>query len=35
LGTRECFTDVGATIAEAFNLEPPLYGTSFLNEIVK
>lgn len=34
LGTRECFTDVGATIAEAFHLEPPLYGTSFLNQIV-
>jgi phosphopentomutase len=35
LGTRDCFTDVGATIAEAFGLEPPLYGTSFLNEIIK
>ncbi len=35
LGTRDSFTDVGATIAEAFSLEPPLYGTSFLNEIVK
>ncbi len=33
LGTRECFTDVGATIAEAFHLEPPLYGTSFLSQI--
>jgi phosphopentomutase len=34
LGVRECFTDVGAMIAEAFHLEPPEYGKSFLKEIV-
>ena len=33
LGTRETFSDVGATIAEIFSLEPPLLGTSFLKEL--
>jgi phosphopentomutase len=33
LGTRETFADVAATIAEAFDLEPPLLGVSFLGEI--
>ena len=33
LGTRTSFADIGATIAENFNLEKPLIGTSFLNEI--
>jgi phosphopentomutase len=33
LGTRETFADVAATIAEAFQLEPPLLGKSFLREI--
>ncbi|MFM8321509.1 MAG: phosphopentomutase [Chloroflexota bacterium] len=26
LGDRDCFTDVGATICEIFELEPPLWG---------
>ena len=33
LGTRTSFADIGATIAENFNLEAPEIGTSFLNEI--
>ena len=33
LGTRASFADIGATIAENFNLEKPEIGTSFLNEI--
>lgn len=35
LGVRQTFSDVGATIAEIFGLEPPSHGgTSFLKEIV-
>ena len=33
LGTRKSFADIGATIAENFNLEMPEIGKSFLNEI--
>lgn len=33
LGVRESYADVGATIAEIFSLQPPLIGSSFLNEI--
>ena len=33
LGTRTSFADIGATIAENFNLEKPEIGKSFLNEI--
>ncbi|MBN1146841.1 MAG: phosphopentomutase [Anaerolineales bacterium] len=33
LGTRQSFSDVGATIAEVFSLEPPDFGVSFLSEI--
>ena len=33
LGTRASFADIGATIAENFNLEAPVIGKSFLNEI--
>ena len=33
LGTRASFADIGATIAENFNLEMPKIGKSFLNEI--
>ena len=33
LGTRTSFADIGATIAENFNLEMPEIGKSFLNEI--
>lgn len=35
LGTRASFTDVGATIAEVFNLVPPDYGISFLAEVIR
>lgn len=35
LGIRESFADVGATIAEIFNLPPPEIGKSFLAEIQK
>jgi phosphopentomutase len=35
LGTRSSFSDLAATIAEAFNLEPPEIGTSFLGEILR
>ena len=35
LGTRETFADVGATIADIFNLPPPEIGKSFLAEIQK
>ena len=34
LGTRGTFSDVAATIAEAFSLEPPPAGKSFLGEIL-
>jgi phosphopentomutase len=33
LGLRSTFSDVAATIAEAFSLEPPMAGRSFLGEI--
>ena len=33
LGTRASFADIGATIAENFNIEAPVIGTSFLKEI--
>ena len=33
LGTRQSFADIGATIAENFNLKMPEIGKSFLNEI--
>ena len=33
LGTRGSYADVGATIADIFNLEPPQIGESFLQEI--
>jgi phosphopentomutase len=33
LGTRQTFSDVGATLAEAFGVSPPRHGTSFLSEI--
>ncbi len=35
LGDRGSFTDVGATIAEGLGLEAPLYGESFLKEILR
>ena len=35
LGTRETFADIGATICENFELEPPEIGTSFLNQTTK
>ena len=35
LDLRGTFSDVAATIAEAFSLEPPLEGKSFLGEITK
>ncbi|MCE5207201.1 MAG: phosphopentomutase [Chloroflexi bacterium] len=35
LGIRKSFSDVAATIAEAFGLEAPEIGTSFLREILK
>ena len=34
LGTRGTFSDVGATLAEIFQLEPPQFGTSFLKDIL-
>ncbi len=33
IGTRETFADVGATLADNFNIPLPKYGTSFLTEI--
>lgn len=33
LGTRKTLSDVGATVAEYFNIIPPENGTSFLKEI--
>jgi phosphopentomutase len=33
LGTRRTLSDLGATIAEVFALEPPLHGVSFLPEL--
>lgn len=35
LGIRASFSDLAATIAEAFDLEPPVIGKSFLSEILK
>jgi phosphopentomutase len=34
LGTRQSLSDMGATIAEIFSLEPPEIGTSFLSQIL-
>ncbi len=33
LGVRKSFSDVGATIADIFTLQPPQIGSSFLNKI--
>ena len=33
LGIRESFSDIGCTIAENFNVDKPLIGKSFLNQI--
>jgi phosphopentomutase len=33
LGTRKTFADIGATIAENFNVEAPHIGTSFLKDL--
>ncbi len=33
LGIRDTFADVGATIADNFNINMPKYGKSFLNEL--
>jgi phosphopentomutase len=33
LGTRKTFADVGATVADNFNVASPEIGTSFLNEL--
>lgn len=35
LGTRSTFSDVAATVAETFALTPPLFGESFLPEILR
>jgi phosphopentomutase len=35
LGIRKSYSDLAATIAEIFDLEPPEIGTSFLGEIIK
>jgi len=35
LGIRKTFADVAATITENFKLEPPLIGTSFLDQITR
>jgi phosphopentomutase len=35
LGLRKTFSDVAATIAQAFSLEPPELGTSFLDEVTQ
>ena len=35
LGVRKTFSDVAATIAEAFSLEPPPLGKSFLQDLLK
>lgn len=35
LGTRKTFSDVAATIAEAFSLQPPLWGESFLQKVLR
>lgn len=34
LGTRESFSDVAATIAEAFNVPAPRRGTSFYRDVI-
>ena len=33
LGLRKSFSDIGATVAEIFNVEAPKLGTSFLSEL--
>ena len=35
LGAREQYTDVAATIADGFDLEPFPVGTSFLHDITR
>lgn len=35
LGTRMTFADIGATVADNFNVNLPEYGTSFLNDLLK
>jgi phosphopentomutase len=34
LGVRQTYSDVAATLAEVFNLQPPAHGNSFLKEIL-
>jgi phosphopentomutase len=34
LGTRSTFADLGATVAEALGVAPPVVGTSFLGEVL-
>ena len=33
LGLRKSFSDIGATVAEIFNVDAPILGKSFLNEL--
>lgn len=35
LGTRMSFADIGATVADNFNVKMPEFGSSFLNELTK
>lgn len=35
LGTRSCFADIGATVADILNVDFPKNGKSFKNEIIK
>lgn len=35
LGIRETFADIGATIADNFNVKMPKYGKSFLEKLIK
>ncbi|NLP29780.1 MAG: phosphopentomutase [Clostridiales bacterium] len=35
LGTRESFADIAASIAEYLDIEKPIIGNSFLNEVLK
>lgn len=35
LGTRKSFADIGATVADILNVDPPKHGESFKSEIMK
>jgi phosphopentomutase len=35
IGTRDTFSDIGATVAQIFGVKKPAHGVSFLNDLIK